>query len=149
MQSIPKPNDASDKIWLQLAHWLRRYSSLKMFTEARTDLHWHSIRCDSQNYSSRTTQDLSSFDTGNKYSVLDSSADFSPHVTSTPSKVKHPAIGNKKINCHLKMANINFQSIKGKKPQLYAFLDSHRPDIVVGTESWLTPDIHDSELPPP
>ena len=37
MQSIPHPNDASDKIWLQLAHWLRRYSSLKMFTEARTD----------------------------------------------------------------------------------------------------------------
>ena len=36
-QSIPHPNDASDKIWLQLAHWLRRYSSLKMLTDARTD----------------------------------------------------------------------------------------------------------------
>ena len=37
MQSIPHLNDASDKIWLRLAHWLRRYSSLKMFTDARTD----------------------------------------------------------------------------------------------------------------
>ena len=37
MQSIPHPNDASDKIWLRLAHWLQRYSSLKMFTDARTD----------------------------------------------------------------------------------------------------------------
>ena len=37
MQSIPHPSDASDKIWLRLAHWLRRYSSLKMFTDARTD----------------------------------------------------------------------------------------------------------------
>ena len=36
MQSIPHPNDASDKIWLRLAHWLRRYSSLKMFTHGRT-----------------------------------------------------------------------------------------------------------------
>ena len=36
MQSIPHPNDASDKIWLRLALWLRRYSSLKMFTDART-----------------------------------------------------------------------------------------------------------------
>ena len=36
MQSIPHPNDASDKIWLRLAHWLRRYSSLKMFTDPRT-----------------------------------------------------------------------------------------------------------------
>ena len=37
MQSIPHPNDASDKIWLRLAHWLRRYSSLKMFTDAQTN----------------------------------------------------------------------------------------------------------------
>ena len=37
MQSIPHPNDASDKIWLRLTHWLRRYSSLKMFTHGRTD----------------------------------------------------------------------------------------------------------------
>ena len=38
MQSIPHPNDASDKIWLRLAQWLRRYSSLKMFTDALTHL---------------------------------------------------------------------------------------------------------------
>ena len=37
MQPFPHPNDGSDKIWLRLAHWLRRYSSLKMFTDARTD----------------------------------------------------------------------------------------------------------------
>ena len=32
----PHPNFASDKIWLQLTHWLRRYSSLKMFMDPRT-----------------------------------------------------------------------------------------------------------------
>ena len=37
MQSIPHPNDASDKICIRLAHWLRRYLSLKMFTDGRTD----------------------------------------------------------------------------------------------------------------
>ena len=36
MQSIPHPYDAPHKIWLRLAHWLRRYSSLKMFTDRRT-----------------------------------------------------------------------------------------------------------------
>ena len=36
MQSIPHPNDASDKFWLRLAHLLRRYSSLKMFTDGQT-----------------------------------------------------------------------------------------------------------------
>ena len=36
MQPFTHPNDNSDKISLQLAHWLRRYSSLKMFTHGRT-----------------------------------------------------------------------------------------------------------------
>ena len=37
MQPFPHPHDCSDKIWLRLAHWLRRYLSLKMFTDGRTD----------------------------------------------------------------------------------------------------------------
>ena len=36
MHPFPLLNDASDKIWLRLAHWLRRYSSLKMFTDRQT-----------------------------------------------------------------------------------------------------------------
>ena len=35
--AFPHPNDGSDKISLRLTHWLRRYSSLKMFTDACTD----------------------------------------------------------------------------------------------------------------
>ena len=35
-QPFPHPNDGSDKISLRLAHWLRRYSSLKMFTDTHT-----------------------------------------------------------------------------------------------------------------
>ena len=37
MQPFSHPNDGSGKILLRLAHWLRRYSSLKIFTDARTD----------------------------------------------------------------------------------------------------------------
>ena len=37
MQPFPYPNDWSDKISLRLAQWLRRYSSLKMFTHRHTD----------------------------------------------------------------------------------------------------------------
>ena len=37
MQPFPHPNDGSDKISLRLAHWLLRYSSLKMFTHRHTD----------------------------------------------------------------------------------------------------------------
>ena len=37
MQPFPHPNGGSDKISLRLAHWLQRYSSLKMFTDTHTD----------------------------------------------------------------------------------------------------------------
>ena len=37
MQPFLHLNDGSDKISLRLAHWLRRYSSLKMFTHRHTD----------------------------------------------------------------------------------------------------------------
>ena len=37
MQSITHPNNASDEIWLWLASWFKRYSCLKMWTDARTD----------------------------------------------------------------------------------------------------------------
>ena len=33
----PPPNDASDKTWLRLTHWFRRYSRLKVLTDGRTD----------------------------------------------------------------------------------------------------------------
>ena len=36
MQPFPHPNDGSDKVSLRLAHWLWRYSSLKMFTHRQT-----------------------------------------------------------------------------------------------------------------
>ena len=41
MHPFPLPNDGSDKIWLRLAHWLRRYSSLKMSTDTQPDTKTH------------------------------------------------------------------------------------------------------------
>ena len=39
MQPFPHPNNGSVKSSLRLAHWLRRYSSLKMFTHRHTARH--------------------------------------------------------------------------------------------------------------
>ena len=39
--AFPHPNNGSDKITLRLAHWLRRYSSLKMFTDRHRHRHRH------------------------------------------------------------------------------------------------------------
>lgn len=48
----------------------------------------------------------------------------------------------------LRTLTINFQSITGKIPSLLHLLDSAKPDIIFGTETWLSPDIHSSEIFP-
>ena len=40
------------------------------------------------------------------------------------------------------------QSIKNKKAELHTIIDSAKPDIILGNESWLSPDINNSEIFP-
>ena len=42
----------------------------------------------------------------------------------------------------------NFQSIKNKAPDLAACVETHNPDIIIGSESWLNPNIQNSEIFP-
>ncbi|MCW4309234.1 MAG: reverse transcriptase domain-containing protein [Candidatus Thiodiazotropha endolucinida] len=44
--------------------------------------------------------------------------------------------------------NINFQSVRNKIPEFCALLEAEKPDIVVGTETWLTPEIANNEILP-
>ena len=47
----------------------------------------------------------------------------------------------------LRLLNVNFQN---KTPEFWNLVDSTKPDIIIiGTESWLTPDVHNSEIFPP
>ena len=48
----------------------------------------------------------------------------------------------------VKIALINFQSIREKKSQFYTFISTNKPDIIVCTETWLTAEIHDNEYFP-
>ena len=44
------------------------------------------------------------------------------------------------------MIVINCQSLKSKKAEFGEFIDTHSPDVIFGSESWLSPSIHTSEI---
>lgn len=58
---------------------------------------------------------------------------------------------NKKKDIHvpLKVLNIHFQSIKNKTPEIDEILTSVKPDIIIGTETWLNNTISSYEYFPP
>ena len=43
---------------------------------------------------------------------------------------------------------MNCQSIKNKKAELHTIINSAKPDIILGNESWLTSDIKNLEIFP-
>jgi hypothetical protein len=53
-----------------------------------------------------------------------------------------------KSNFPLRVLNIHFQSIKRKQHLVNNIIESSKPDIVVGTETWLKPNIHTNEVFP-
>ena len=92
----------------------------------------------------------------NLFDTLNSSANDTPIMSSTPIKpsqgtpgqhntrAKHPCTTKNSF----KVLNINFQSVKNKTAQLHHILDSVKPDVVAGTETWLSNDILDNEIVP-
>ena len=52
------------------------------------------------------------------------------------------------MNHPLRILIMNCQSIKNKKAELHTIIDSAKTDIILGNESWLTPDIKNSEIFP-
>ena len=50
------------------------------------------------------------------------------------------------LNHPLRILIMNCQSIKNKKAEIHTVIDSAKPDIILGNESWLTPEVKNSEI---
>ena len=66
-------------------------------------------------------------------------ATSSPH-TNTPTRLRTPVKDN------IKLAIVNCNSVVNKIQEFQTFLSVTDPDLVLGTESWLKPEISNSEV---
>ena len=138
------------------------------------DVSWHCVQCGMPQFSSGlfNSQDL---DTTNPYSSLTdpniSNLDLhKPLARSTPVKIIKKVLlasnnksqrtpsqhklklasnnkSNETPNQHkLKSLTINFQSIKNKTADLEYLINKEEPDIIAGSETWLNPDIYNTEI---
>ena len=91
--------------------------------------------------------------------ILDSditltSSEESPcsHPLPTPLSSSSPSKNIQPIQSHatnLRIVAINFQSVCVNKEEFWCLIDAAKPDVIIGSETWLKPDIGDSEIFPP
>ncbi len=46
----------------------------------------------------------------------------------------------------LRLLQVNCRSIRSKIVEFETLIDTHRPDVIIGTESWLTEEINNAEI---
>lgn len=120
---------------------------------------WFCSTCNGSNYSAGHLFSNSNIEVSNSFNSLSINSNDEvqmglPKATSSPIDIQ--AKTNLKKNSHkgnsknsLKIAVINFQSISAKREALHIFIETHNPDVIIGTESWLDDTVNNNEIFPP
>ena len=114
------------------------------------DITWVCDNCGIPNFASsflESSLSITSFSNNNSFSLLSQESPGPPQATSSPKEPAHPKPHKRKPQNlpNLSTIVVNCQSIVGKKGLLLNLINSTKPDIVIGTESWLTPEIQSNE----
>ena len=119
---------------------------------------WYCCKCGLPNFSSALF-DTMCLDETNPFSPLSTTplspelpeVDIgSPAASSSPKQNKNiKAKKNGRHDIPLKVIVVNCQSVVNKKAEMLNLVDATQADVIIGTESWLTSDIPDSEICPP
>ena len=126
---------------------------------------WECMRCGMPNFSTPLFDTTASLEVSNRFETLSSLSEpdcpvpdnIAPpppptQAASSPivqqSKEAKPKTNKAVLNHPLRILIMNCQSVKNKKAELHTIIDSAKPDIILGNESWLTPDIKNSEIFP-
>ncbi|XP_033116468.1 uncharacterized protein LOC117116516 [Anneissia japonica] len=128
---------------------------------------WVCCSCGLPNSDSSIFDSTKSFEQSNPYepSTSNSSLNIPDSENLQPRNVDYPT-SSPKGNCSLinnkkrkrdkktklnsiKILNVNCQSVRAKINQFHVLLETEKPDIVTGTESWLNSSIASGEIFPP
>ena len=110
---------------------------------------WICSNCDRPNFSNSAHSSFASYASPNNFSILTDEDQEHPESlpsASSPGVAQHRPSPNKIFK--LRVLNMNCQSLVNKKADFHALLDLHKPGIIIGTESWLTPNHFVSEFFP-
>ena len=126
----------------------------KIYTEHVNDsaIAWDCIMCNCPNYSTFCYSLV--FSTSNKFEALADSTinsiteDIRPIHVSTPERKKRNSNQKEVKPQMLRILNVNFQSAKNKQAEIINLIDSTKPDVIFGTETWLDASIKDSQVFP-
>ena len=110
----------------------------------KTSFSWNCITCDHINFSHSSKS--FSLASGNSFSILSDSSESDRSHCKSLSYSKPDAAYDRTSS--MKILNINCQSIINKRSEFQSVLDLEKPDLVIGTESWLNTDHLDSEIFP-
>ena len=116
---------------------------------------WHCLTCALPNVSvfldSSITSSKSRFDSLHEHSS-DSEHDIGfnplPNHCSSRKKEKQKQIYHKNQRRPMKTCIINFQSVNNKKADILHLIDTEKPDIIAGSETWLNSTVPSSEIFP-
>jgi hypothetical protein len=108
-----------------------------------SNLSWECAKCGMPNFS--TTFFNSTIETSNSYLALDDEEGIQvsigkPSHQSSPMRRQTFRSKSSKIDSTspLRVITINFQSFKNKKPELDQIIESCKPTMIFGTETWLS-----------
>ena len=123
-----------------------------------SDMTWHCVVCGNPNYSNiafdlyslhneTSTKEPSLMANPNNTTIppLSPDGNFKPIHASTPTRA---SLQDKFNTRPIRLLNVNFRSVIGSKPELLNLIDSLRPDIIIGTETWLDKTIKNEEFMP-
>jgi exonuclease III len=121
---------------------------------AQTDVSWICCTCGLPNFSTSLFESLI-VDTSNVFDSLNMSMNTTGNTTHpgsplhTSSPTREQKSKQESPQHSFRIISLNLQSIRAKKASFMNLVDSAKPDIIVRTESWLRPDIHNSEFTAP